>query len=176
MNSSLYVVAIIGSFPVRPSYPTRPKVNQHCSKPGRTRKPPRLIAGLIPTASGPMSPDMRQALTECQNLIERRAATLLDKAITAREPWTARLGPKPDEPRKQAAWLKAARTIAAYRDRYQISDNYPLGPKFRDTNVRQKIDSARGRAALTQTLRLGNLQSPTEATRPTVVVHQERGF
>ncbi|MFT8330109.1 hypothetical protein [Bifidobacterium psychraerophilum] len=33
---------------------------------GRTRKPPCLIAGLIPTAEGPMSQDMRQALIERQ--------------------------------------------------------------------------------------------------------------
>jgi hypothetical protein len=30
----------------------------------RTRKLRRLIAGLIPTADGPMNPQMRQALTE----------------------------------------------------------------------------------------------------------------
>lgn len=118
---------------------------------GRTRKPPRLIAGLIPTADGPMNPDMRQALTERQELIEQRAATLLDEAVAAREPWTAQLGPKPIESRKQAAWLNVARTIAAYRDRYQITDDqHPLGPEAQNTNVKQKIDAARAQGALTQ--------------------------
>src|SRR5699024_1889445 len=49
---------------------------------GRTRKTPRLIAGLIPEATGAMSPDMRQALTERRDLIEARAAAILDQALT----------------------------------------------------------------------------------------------
>ena len=116
---------------------------------GRTSRPPRLIAGLIPTATGPMNPDMHRALTERQTFIEQRAATLLEKAITAHEPWTERLGPKPDEPRKQAAWLAAARTIIAYRDRYQITDSqHPLGPESEYATVKQKIDAARTLTAL----------------------------
>ncbi|WP_336855506.1 hypothetical protein [Sinomonas albida] len=38
--------------------------------PGRTRKPPQLIAGLIPRAAGPMTNEMRQALDEREALIE----------------------------------------------------------------------------------------------------------
>lgn len=129
---------------------------------GRTRKSPRLIAGLIPTAIGPMDPEMRQALTERQALIEQRAATLLDKAIAAREPWMARLGPKPDEPREQAAWLTAARTIAAYRDRYQISDSQrSLGPEPEDTIVKQKIDAIRARNAFDIARELSHGREPT---------------
>jgi len=47
---------------------------------GRTRKTPRLIAGLIPSADGPMTDDMRQALDERRELIETRAEVLLDTA------------------------------------------------------------------------------------------------
>ncbi|MFT8396637.1 MobF family relaxase [Propionibacterium sp.] len=116
---------------------------------GRTRKPPRLIAGLVPTASGPMNSDMRQALTERQDLIEQRAATLLNQVMANCEPWIEQLGPKPAGQREQAAWLAAAHTIAAYRDRYQISDNqYPLGPEPENNNVKRKIDAARARSAL----------------------------
>lgn len=119
---------------------------------GRTRKPPRLIAGLIPIVDGPMNTDMRQALAERQDLIEQRAATLLDEAIVDREPWTERLGPKPTEPRKQNAWLAAARTVAAYRDRYQVTDSpNPLGPESEYATVKQKIDAARTRTALDTT-------------------------
>jgi conjugative relaxase-like TrwC/TraI family protein len=121
---------------------------------GRTRKPPSLIAGLIPTANGPMSPGMRQALTERQELIEQRAAALLDAALDAHKPWTTQLGPKPTETRQQAMWLKAARTVAAYRDRYQINDDqHPLGPESENNSVKQKIDAARARAALNLTRR-----------------------
>lgn len=129
---------------------------------GRTRKPPHLIAGLIPTANGPMDPDMRQALDERQTLIEQRATTLLDTAIASREPWAARLGTKPDEPKKKAAWLAAARIIVAYRDRYQITDDAPVGPTSENTT--QRIDAARARAAL-DTAR--NLTMATQWTNKT---------
>jgi hypothetical protein len=142
---------------------------------GRTRKPPRLIAGLIPSADGPMDPDMRQALTERQALIEQRAAMLLDTAIASREPWTARLGPKPAEPRKQAAWLATVRTVAAYRDRYHITDSqHPLGPEPQDANVKQKIDAARVRVALAQARKTE--MTPYSVDRPRLDVASERGI
>jgi hypothetical protein len=66
-----------------------------------------------------------------------------------REPWTTQLGPKPDDPRKQAAWHRAAIVVTAYRDRYQITDgHYPLGSGSADNSVRQKIDMTRARTAL----------------------------
>lgn len=127
---------------------------------GRTRKPPRLIAGLIPAASGPMNSDMRQALAERQTLIEQRATILLDEAIVNREPWTTQLGPKPDDPRKQAAWHRAAIVVTAYRDRYQIKDShYPLGPGSVDNSVRQKIDMTRARTAFNGVQAIKNAES-----------------
>lgn len=93
-----------------------------------------------------MNPEMRQALTERQNLIERRAAALLGTAITEQAPWLVQLGPKPAGPRKQAAWLKAARTIAAYRDRYQISDD-PTPLEATPSTTKQRIDATRARSA-----------------------------
>lgn len=136
---------------------------------GRTRKQPRLIAGLIPAANEPMNPNMRQALTERQTLIEQRATALLDTAIASGEPWTERLGPKPDEPREQAAWLASARTIAAYRDRYQITGNMPLGAP--PAPVAQKIDVARARAALDRTLQLATRATMSGRLTPKVTRH-----
>jgi len=59
---------------------------------GRTRKAPRLIAGLVPSADGPMTDDMRQAPDERRELIEARADAVLDTARDAGEPWTKPLG------------------------------------------------------------------------------------
>jgi hypothetical protein len=109
-----------------------------------------------------MDPEMRRALSERQKLIEQRAVTLLDTAIASGEPWTERLGPKPDDPRKQVAWLAAARTIAAYRDRYQISDSQrSLGPEPEDTIVKQKIDAIRARNAFDMARELSHGREPT---------------
>ncbi|RCS82583.1 MobF family relaxase [Brachybacterium alimentarium] len=131
---------------------------------GRTRKTPRLIVGLIPHVQGPIATDMRQALTERRELIETRADAILDTARHADEPWTQQLGDPPDGDREQARWRRDARTVAAYRDRYQISDDAPLGPA--PQTAAQKIDHARARAAFNRAQNLTQAgQSERERAR-----------
>lgn len=113
---------------------------------GRTRKAPRLIAGLIPHADGPMSTEMRDALNERRQLIETRADAVLDTALRNNEPWTNMLGPMPKDMREQRLWRQHARVIAAYRDRYSIAETTPLGAS--PDSTAQKIDMARAQAAL----------------------------
>lgn len=130
---------------------------------GRTRKPPVLIAGLIPQATGAMSPEMRQALTERRDLIEQRADAVLDTALTEQQPWTGTLGDPPADAAGRARWRQSARTIAAYRDRYGISDDTPLGPQ--PESAAQKIDHARARHALDQATRMTTSDAPFQAPR-----------
>ncbi len=93
-----------------------------------------------------MSAELQQGLTERRELIEARADPLLDTALTEKRGWTAALGTSPEQARSADAWRQAACTVAAYRDRYGITDTTPLGaPAESDT---QKIDAARARAAL----------------------------
>ncbi|WP_167131877.1 MobF family relaxase [Paramicrobacterium chengjingii] len=136
---------------------------------GRTRKPPQLIVGLISHASGPMAEEMRQALDEHRDLIEKRADAVFQEALANKEPWTAKLGTPPDEKTKQKTWWRAAHTIAAYRDRYQVTDDQnPLGPAPESSS--QKVDAARARAALNRAQSIANdgkeeYVRPTSATR-----------
>lgn len=125
---------------------------------GRTRKAPRLIAGLIPEATGAMSPDMRQALTERRDLIETRADALLDQALTEHQDWTTALGTPPSDGQTVADWRRYARIVAAYRDRYNITDPTPLGALAESTA--QKIDAARARQALGQATRIATESCP----------------
>ncbi|WP_218837196.1 MobF family relaxase [Cutibacterium avidum] len=113
---------------------------------GRNRKAPRLIAGLIPEATGTMSSEMRKALDERRDLIEARADAVLDRALDDKEPWTAELGKQPTDAGKLATWRRSALVVAAYRDRYQINADTSLGTPVE--SVAQKIDTARARAAL----------------------------
>lgn len=71
---------------------------------GRTRQPPRVIAGLIPEACGPMSPEARHALAERRHLIEARADAILDAAIAENAAWVAALSDPPKQARASAAW------------------------------------------------------------------------
>ena len=113
---------------------------------GRTRKAPRLIVGLIPSADGPMTDDMRQALDERRELIETRANALLDRARIEGEEWIAALGAEPKRARAAQTWRRAARTVAAYRDRYGITGPTPLGAE--GESDAQKIARARAAAAI----------------------------
>ena len=61
-------------------------------------------------------------------------------------PWTNALGAAPTDRRRAATWRKAARVVAAYRDRYRITDDAPLGAP--PESAAQKIDAARARTAL----------------------------
>ena len=93
-----------------------------------------------------MADDMRQALDERHELIEARADAVLSGALTDSAPWTSQLGAEPKDAKQRTAWRRAAVIVAAYRDRYQITDDRtPLGPAPQST--RQKIDAARARAA-----------------------------
>ena len=117
---------------------------------GRTRKPPQLIAGLIPHVHGVTNAEIRAALDERAALIEARADAMLDTALAETAAWTKALGTAPNDRPRAATWRKAARAIAAYRDRYRITDDAPLGAP--PESAAQKIDAARARAALDRAL------------------------
>ncbi len=113
---------------------------------GRTRKPTRLVAGLIPQAQRVIDAEMRAALEEREALMEARADATLDRALSERAPWTKALGTPLADRRRAAAWRKSARVVAAYRDRYRITDDAPIGAP--PESAAQKIDAARARSAL----------------------------
>ena len=131
---------------------------------GRTRKPPRLIAGLVAHADGLMTDQMRHALDERRQLIERRATAVLDAALTEQEPWTARLGAVPESEKKAKAWQLQVRVVAAYRDRYQVTGSHPLGPEPETTG--QKIDRSRAEAALQRAQNLTQTERDAPGRRP----------
>ena len=135
--------------------------------PGRTRQAPRLIAGLIPEAGGSMTPDIQQALAERRHLIETRAEAVLDTALHTQEPWVTALGPIPASGREQQQWRRCALVVAAYRDRYQITDPTPLGAQPESTA--QKIDAARARAALNRAQSIANDDPSRGRMQPTTV-------
>jgi len=112
---------------------------------GSSRRMPRLIVGLIPKAMGAMDADMRQALAERSQLLEKRANAELDEALLVGEKWARALGAVPHGSAAEA-WHRHACTVAAYRDRYGIVGALPLGPA--PLSTAQRLDAGRARAAL----------------------------
>ncbi|CED91280.1 MobF family relaxase [Actinomyces succiniciruminis] len=124
----------------------------------------RLIVGLIPAAPPATDLDVARALAEREQLITARAGKVLNQAMAAGETWTASLGRPPADPQARARWLQAARTVAAYRDRWQVTSpkpapgqayeleamEDPLGVRTASTNRVQAEDRRRAAYALRQ--------------------------
>lgn len=141
---------------------------------GRTRKPPRLIAGLIPEANGLLRPDMRRALEERRNLIQQRAESCLDAALVGDEAWTHLLGPSPRTKRAAAVWRQSAITVVAYRDKHGITSAHPVGPSPQD--ALQQIDFSRAQAALGRAGALARAGTEGVARRPGDRTAMRRGI
>ena len=112
---------------------------------GLGRRTPRLIAGLIPEALGSMSDEMRRALHERRDLIERRADWLVSQDVRANAAWLNELG-SPSSTEVDAVWRRHARVVAAYRDRYGVTGRHALGAEPGSTSQRE--DARRARAAI----------------------------
>ncbi|WP_244928499.1 MobF family relaxase [Nocardioides sp. W7] len=118
------------------------------------RHRPRLIAGIIPEPLGAMSDEDRHAIAERERLIEARARALAERAVADGAPWTRRLGTPPPDPAHRARWVDAVRTVAAYRDRYGIASDLPVGGGVahdaQRADRRRALAAARAAAAATE--------------------------
>lgn len=130
---------------------------------GRARRAPRLIAGLVPEAMGAIADDMRRALDERRGLIVQRADAVLGKAIADGVQWIASLGEVPAAESVRDRWMVAARTIAAYRDRYAVTTPSPLG--LRPESTAQRIDHARAEGALQEVHRIDGAATRVQPNR-----------
>ncbi|MCY4725926.1 relaxase domain-containing protein [Nocardioides sp. STR2] len=133
----------------------RYRIEQTAASPRRDcQLTPRLIAGLIPAPLGDMPTEHRQALDERAELIETRARALVASAVDDGAPWCRRLGTPPLEPQARKLWVHAATTVAAYRDRYKVDGDLPLGG---GTTAQKRADSQRAQRALREAARLSRL-------------------
>ena len=126
-----------------------------------------LIAGLIPEAHGSMAAEMREALDRRVELIESRAAELAEAAMIADPGWLRRLGQPPTNPESRRSWLTSVATVAAYRDRYQITSDIPLGPGARTeverSDRRQALAAQRRAMAIAGLPRVSSQSAPVAA-------------
>lgn len=113
---------------------------------------PRLIAGLIPEPLGPMSADDRQAIDERKELIETRALALATAAVDAGALWARRLRRPPADPNDWTSWMHSVATVAAYRDRFKVESDLPVGGGA--AHEAQRADRRRAQWAARQAQRL----------------------
>jgi hypothetical protein len=114
---------------------------------GRRRQTGHLIAGLIPRVQGVSDPDMARALSERDDAMEQRARSLAQEAIAAGHAWLRPFGAPPGAPAQQERWLREVSTVAAYRDRWHIEGQGPLGPASDRENYEQTAQRNKALAA-----------------------------
>jgi conjugative relaxase-like TrwC/TraI family protein len=131
----------------------RYRIEQSAAQLRGCRLRPRLIAGLIPQPLGEMSAEDRKAIDERTELIEARALALATAAVDAGASWGRRLGSPPSDPKDRTSWILAAATVAAYRDRYKIESDLPVGGGEAAHDA-QRADRRRAQCAAREAQRL----------------------
>jgi hypothetical protein len=94
----------------------------------KRRAADNLIGGLMPRALGVTDPDMVRALEDRDRALEQRARILAEQAVAHGERWTRTLGSVPTDPVRRERWFAGASTVAAYRERWGVNGQIPLGP------------------------------------------------
>jgi len=114
------------------------------------RRQPDSIVGLGPAVVGVTDPDIEQALRDRRTLIEECARSLTLNALQNGDPWTLSLGRQPADPHRREDWLRQLDTIAAYRDRWQVSGNAIRGaePRSREQMAQRQAGQRAVAAAL----------------------------
>ncbi|MFD1826777.1 MULTISPECIES: helicase C-terminal domain-containing protein [Mumia] len=143
------------------------------SKQRKHRPSPKLVVGLIPVAGGPMDEMMVKALTERADLMEGRALALAEKAVEERQPWLKRLGTLPATEAARRRWLHQVRTVAAYRDRYQVEGHRTLGDP---RTLAQKRDVARAEQAIRRARAISEGAAVSQERRSRTVEQQGRAL
>ncbi|MEV8509668.1 MobF family relaxase [Actinoplanes sp. NPDC051475] len=78
-----------------------------------------------PAVDGDIGDALRQVATICDSRID----ALARQAAAERPVWATKLGPLPDDDPGRRQWTGRAAVIAAYRDRYTITGDDPIGPE-----------------------------------------------
>jgi len=131
-----------------------------------------LIAGLIPRATEVTDPDLGQALIERERAIEQRAIALAERAIEERAKWVQHLGQMPSDPTRQAAWLANVVTVAAYRERWNITGNTVIGREASVDSIEQLGQWRRASSAVKAAVRLSNAEAANSTSSSAIVVNQ----
>lgn len=141
---------------------------------GTNRPGPRRVAGLLPRPVGPMGDDMRAALVQRQQLIERAAQELAIADLEAGAAWTKRLGTPSRDPRDQAAWFRRATTIRLYRERYGITGPAPLGNPDQIKGLEQAYEYRAARAAYERARFVANQHETPTISHPSPGIDRGR--
>ncbi|MDQ0375961.1 MobF family relaxase [Cellulomonas humilata] len=98
------------------------RVEQFAAHAAQAPAPGAFVAGLLPATQRAADAESAAALAARAQMIEERARLLVERAVAAGAPWLDDLVPPTSEPPRRDDWAERAKTVAAYRERYGISD------------------------------------------------------
>ncbi len=145
---------------------------------GRTLADPRTATtpgpALTYTARIPDLPasDITDALRHVAALCDQRTTALADLTATHQPAWARRLGPVPDDDAGRQLWLAHAGFVAAYRDRYQITGEHPIGGEPPTAALAQWAAWHRARIALGTATAAGHVRDADTTTLTALVAAQ----
>jgi hypothetical protein len=119
-----------------------------------------------------MSLEDRRAIDERRELIAWRALALAESAIASGAPWARRLGQGPVGESEGARWLRVVSAVAAYRDRYKVTSDLPLGG--RASTDAQRADRQRAQGALRDAVAMSRTGEPAQRSA-TPAIHAVSG-
>ncbi len=139
----------------------------------------RSIVGLLARADHVTDPDLDRALTDRAQAIERRALHLVADALHRHERWITALGEPPTGRAQLTAWVRAACTVAAYREVHDIHGPVPVAiPQHVSSTV--TADARAADAAWQRARRLAEQAKCQTAAAPSSTTHlapqAERGI
>jgi hypothetical protein len=126
------------------------------------------VVGLFPRPQGIADPDMLLALTEREQAMQRRARNQAEIAVERRHPWAAKLGAPPADRARREQWWQAVATVAAYRERWNLTDPQVLDGRKETKTVEQLGHWERAQAAANRALTLSRSDRPTTVVTPQV--------
>jgi hypothetical protein len=126
---------------------------------GRQKRPGNLIAGLIPRAQGVTDPELATALAERDHAMEARARALATRAVAGAEGWVGACGTVPGDPICRKRWLREVSTVAAYRDRWHITSQQPLGARADVSSIEQQTQFRRAQAAMRRAVAIATTET-----------------
>ncbi|HLX89895.1 MAG TPA: hypothetical protein VKR22_15730, partial [Acidimicrobiales bacterium] len=129
---------------------------------GRSR-PGNLIAGLIPRAQGVTDPELATALAERVLSMEDRARTLAAQAVEAGSPWVTGLGNPPSGPARRERWLREVSIVAAYRDRWHLTSQRPLGAETDVSSIELQTQRRRAQVAMQRAVAISRAETKQPA-------------
>lgn len=130
-----------------------------------------LIAGLIPRATEVTDPDLGRALIERERAIEQRAIALAERAVEEQAKWVQLLGQMPSDPAHRAAWLANVATVAAYRERWNITENTVIGKESNVDSIEQLGQWRWAQVAAMTAIRLSNTEVVNGTSNSAIVVN-----